>query len=118
MKIKICPLCVAVSGIWLMAQIGIYLGLLKSSNWILVIALAMGGTVVGIAYQKQSLYWKSIVIAISMPLSYFLVTHINQLTIISEIIILFIFSYLFFWKLEPADKSNVRDIKEKMKDCC
>ncbi|MEK9175758.1 MAG: hypothetical protein AAB795_04205 [Patescibacteria group bacterium] len=118
MNIKICPICVAVSGTWLLIQIGVYGGLLMANNWILVAAIAMGGTVVGIAYQKQSLFWKSIVITIGMPVAYLFVTHINPLVIVLEIIILLIFAYMFFLKQGSTRNYNVRDLETKLKNCC
>ena len=118
MKIKICPLCVVVSGVWLLIQAGMNAGLLIGEHWILVVALAMGGTVVGIAQQKQSLYWKSIIIVIGMPLAYFFVTHINRETILLEIIILLGFAYHLFVKPPSISNNHTHDLEEKMKNCC
>ncbi len=118
MKIKICPICVVVSGSWLLIQVGIYGKLLEAGNWTLPAAIAMGGTVVGIAYQRPSFRWKSLVIAIGMPLAYFFVTHISGLTMALEIIILLAFAYIFFLQKDSPDNARVNNLMDKIKNCC
>jgi|SRR3989344_2827357 len=120
MKLKICWLCVAVSGAWLLLQAGIVNGLLVSTSWPLVVALGMGATVSGIAYQRPNLRWKWSVVIIGLPLAYTFLANIGIVVIVAEITILLILAYHIFpdknETLNP-DKSN-KDIADKLKNCC
>ena len=79
----------------------------------------MGGSVVGISYQKQSMRWKSATIAVGMPAAYILVSRINALTVIASAAILAVLAYLLFSKRDPRLRNDdVRELEDKMKDCC
>ncbi len=116
---KICPICVGVSGTWLLLSIGIVLGNF-SQDFKLPVAMLMGGTIVGIAMQggrvwpwaqKSIFYWELPVILVGMPIAYFLFVRMSLLTTLGEIMVLGLLAYLFARKMtvEPD---------ERMKSCC
>lgn len=129
LKIKICPVCVVVSLTWFLISAGIVVGLLETENWKLIIAIAMGGTVVGIAFQAEKRFdWHSpviklLIIVIGFILAYLAVGNINLWTLAVEVIIILILGYLFFvFKVvsgaNAADPKKLKELEEKMKDCC
>jgi len=118
MKIAPCPICIAVSGSWLLIQIGILLETLKDSGWLLFAAILMGGTVVGISYRRSSTCWKSVVIVVGMPSVYILMTNLSWHTIVFEVIILAFFGYLFFGNRESVDGTNTKRLGDELKNCC
>ncbi len=135
MKNTICPICVGVSSLWLLMSAGMVWGYLASPVFLVPVALLMGGTVVGIAYLGEKQYrwaarhaqaWKMLVICSGMPLAYFLVTHLANLTIIAEFFLLLIIAYFFFLKRSrshiagEASEGNgrIREIEEQMEQCC
>ena len=131
MNIKICPICAIVSGIWLILSAGVAWGYLELSAFMVPIALLMGGTVVGIAYQGERklswasthpLSWKALVIFLGMPTAYFFLNNLSKQIVIIELVSLILISYLFFVnRPRPSElKSNkrIRDIEEQMEKCC
>lgn len=128
-KIKICPVCVAVSLTWFLISAGIAAGLLESENWRLIVAIAMGGTAVGIAFQAEKRFgWHSpmikfIIIVIGFVLAYLAVSNINLWTLTAEAIIILALGYLFFvfgvgGGTNAPDSKKLKELEEKMKDCC
>jgi len=69
--VNVCPICTGVALTWFWILGGMYLDTLEPGRWSLVAAIAMGGSVVGIAYQlerrlpragSRGLFWKSLFI--------------------------------------------------------
>lgn len=118
MNIRICRLCAGVSLLWLSLSAGVAFGFLPISDFQLPIAVLMGGTVVGIAYQRNSLRWKTTVVIIGMPLAYLLLVNLSTTIVIIEFVILVAFAFVLFGRKTPADSERVRDLEEKMKSCC
>ena len=132
MNIKICPICAIVSGTWLILSAGVAWDHLNLSAYLAPIALLMGGTVVGVAYQgekklywasKHPLLWKMLVVFLGMPIAYLLVNNLNKQIVIIELVSLILISYFFFVNrpAKPGElKSNekIRDIEEQMDKCC
>jgi len=104
--------------LWLALGAGVAWGYLSLQTFLAPIALLMGGTVVGIAYQRDSLRWKTLVILFGMPLAYLLVTNLNKRTIIIEIVLLLAIAYALFVRKEPAYNKRILELEKKMKDCC
>ena len=119
-KFKICPLCVAVSGMWLALSAGVAWGFLMPSSFLISIALLMGGSVVGIADRCSTLIWKTITIIVSMPLAYLAVTHLNKTVVFAELIIMLGIAYLLFVKRPDGSENSdsIRKLEEQMKQCC
>ena len=121
---KICPICAGISGSWLILTAGILL-----ARW--PIAMLMGGTVVGIAFQgeakfnwaKKGIYmWKAPVIILGMPVAYWLFQNMSLTTLAVEILILSVLIYFFFIRSSHAGKNidghHVVELEDKMKNCC
>src|SRR3989344_8334509 len=114
---KICPICAGVSGSWLLLTAGIVLGR-WSGDYKLPIAMLMGGTVVGIAFQgeakldwaKKGIYvWKVPVIILGMPIAYWLFKNMSPWTLAVEVMFLsFLVYYLFVISHQHSD-SHVDD---------
>lgn len=125
---KVCPICAGVSGTWLWIIAGLYLGWLMGENWRLIAGIAMGGSIVGIAYQlekkilnpKLLLPWK----ALFIPAGFIAVYSISmrQLAIaLLALIFLVLVAILFLSSAGPKselDKTRWEELKNKMKKCC
>lgn len=122
---KVCSICVAVAGTW-MWMLGAYL--LGFPVDLFVPAILMGGSVVGIAYQvgkhlpqrRSHLLWESLF----TPVGFFAVWSLLS------------FWWLGFWgaialsllivvaflsppkRLSLKENEKVKELKEKMKECC
>lgn len=121
--------CVAVSLTWFLISAGIVMGLLEADNWKLIIAIAMGGTAVGIAFQAEKRFgWHSpmtkfIIIVTGFVLAYLAVGNINTWTLAAEAVIIMALGYLFFIfgigsGVNASDPKKLKELEEKMKDCC
>jgi hypothetical protein len=118
MKYTLCPICIVVSGMWLVLSAGVAWGFLAPSAFLIPIALLMGGSVIGITNRLDSIRWKIVSILVGMSLAYLAVTHVSPAIVVLELIILLIFAYLFFVQKPSSDDPNIRDIEEKLKRCC
>lgn len=118
MRTKICPICAAVSGTWLLLQALILAGYLNAGIFMPMILLLMGGTVVGIAdrFQKQ----KPFIIGIGMILAYLAAQNLNLVTLGLEIAAIAVIGYFLFFKpdAESAGKRPESELEKKLKDCC
>lgn len=127
---KICPVCAGVSGSWLILTAGIVLAR-WSGDYKLPIAMLMGGTVVGIAFQGEAKFdwakkgihmWKAPVIILGMPVAYWLFKNMSPITLMVEILVLAILMYYFFIKTSGTSRHvhdrHVIELESKMKDCC
>lgn len=143
---RICPICAGVSGTWLWILAGIYLGLLEAEGWKLIAAIAMGGSIVGIAYQiekrlpsnRSPLLWKTLFvpagfIAVYSAISAFAEDSADKSSWWTAFIVittLLIIMALRFTE-EPrsraakSDKAvhlersrKVEELEKKMKNCC
>ncbi|MDO8676699.1 MAG: hypothetical protein Q7K16_03575 [Candidatus Azambacteria bacterium] len=126
---KICPVCAGISLTWLLISAGIVGGLLGADNWKIVIAIAMGGTVTGIAFQAEKKFeWhnpmiKLAIIIVGFVLAYFAINNISLWVLIFEAGIILSLCYLFFIfrvssSANTVDPKKLKELEEKMKDCC
>ncbi|MBI2064000.1 MAG: hypothetical protein HYT65_03360 [Candidatus Yanofskybacteria bacterium] len=127
---KICPICAGVSGSWLILTAGIVFGQWPG-DYKLPIAMLMGGTVVGIAFQgeakfgwaKKSIYtWKAPVIIFGMPVAFWLLKNMSPTIFVAEVISSVLLIYVFFIKSsrsgDRVDSGHVTELEKKMKNCC
>lgn len=127
---KVCPICAGVSGGWLILTAGVVLAH-WSGDYKLPIAMLMGGTVVGIAFQgetkfdwaKKGFYiWKAPVIIFGMPAAYWLFVNMSLVTLVFEFLVLSALIYFFFIRSPRsgghADNHRVIELEKKMKNCC
>lgn len=133
LPLKICPICVGISGTWLLILFGIYLGWLEADSWKLIAAIAMGGTVTGIAYQgekrfdwaaKSIFYFRVPVILIGFIFVWWAVNNLSWQALILWVIILAAVTYIYFISpalkifSESGDPRKVEELRKKMEDCC
>ena len=132
--IKVCWICVVISTFWLAASVGIAFGWLTADRWLLPVAVAMGGSVVGIAYQgerriswarRRPFVWKLMVTVVGLPLAYYLASQLSKTTVLIEFAIMFLLAYFLFYQAPAAagdgntgQENRVEQIKEQMKSCC
>ena len=127
---KVCPICAGISGSWLILTAGILLAR-WSGDYKLPIAMLMGGTVVGIAFQGEAKFgwakkgvhmWKAPVIILGMPVAYWLFKNMSLMTLAVEIAALAILIYSFFIRSHKISKhendKHITELENKMKNCC
>ncbi|HXF44389.1 MAG TPA: hypothetical protein VNK70_02925 [Candidatus Paceibacterota bacterium] len=129
---RICPICAGVSLTWILLSAGVLGGVLPISDYELTIAMLMGGTVVGIAYQGEKVFrWaeESIfrfrvpVIVAGFGLAYAAIRNIGWVGLAAEVIVLAVVLWVYFvapyLKSGPkADPGEVKKLEEEMKNCC
>ncbi len=122
---KICPICAGVSGTWLWMIAAKFLGYEID---LVIPAMLMGGSVVGIAYQVEKrlpdglspLLWKTLFIPAGFIAVYSIITSWWAL-FIAGTIILIITVLIFTKKPRTSTVKNdeaVEELKKKMKNCC
>ncbi len=132
---KVCPVCAGVSGTWLVLTAAILAGLVSGEELKTVVALLMGGTVVGIAYQGEKvcswakihgLVWKLLVIGFGLPMAYLSIVYMGPLTLTGEIVFLATMLYLLFvgphlktkGQMRSANEAEIERLERKLDDCC
>ncbi len=129
---KVCPICAGVSGAWFLMTIGMLSGWLSVTGYQLVVAILMGGTVVGIAYQGEKVFqwaeenifrFRVPAIVLGFILVYVALRNLSWLALVAEGIILFIVTYVYF--IAPykrgrhgSNLKEVRKLEEEMENCC
>lgn len=129
---KICALCAGVSGAWVLLTLAILTGISPAESYLPVITLLMGGTVAGIAYQaertfgwqgEKSFWLKFAIIVIGFYLAHIAAGALSWPVFVLEIAALTTLIYLFFVRrgagaeLKPHSQ-RVKELEEKMKNCC
>ena len=122
---QVCPICAGVSGTWLWMLVAYFLGFQIN---LLVPAILMGGSIVGIAYQvdkrlsagSSQLLFKSLFI----PAGFFSVWALLTFAwawfaagIAISVAVLAVFLLLLKIPLKQ-EQQKVKELEEKMKDCC
>jgi hypothetical protein len=128
MPYRICPICAGVFGTWLWILAGMYFGVLQDESWRIVAAIAMGGSVVGVAYKMEKylslrcspLLWKMLFIPTGFVAVYSVLLWWWLGFAISA-------SLLAIWLLScrrgsrrnaVQDSAQIEMLKKKMKNCC
>ncbi len=121
----ICPICVGVSGTWILMLAGVLTGFLPLESFRLPIGVLMGGSVVGIAYQidkllpaNRSLLWKTLFIPLGFALAQSVILGLwiwAGILLAVEVILPIFF---VFWKNHRTESGKVKFLEEQMKKCC
>lgn len=124
----ICPVCVGVSGTWLWIVAGMYFGWLEAESWKLIAALAMGGSVVGIAYQAEKrlasrcspMLWKMLFIPTGFVLAYSILSWWwTGVAVSAALCVVWLMSCIKRERHDAArDDAAVKMLEEKMKNNC
>ena len=118
-RLKICWVCVTISGLWFVMSVLVAWRIVPFEVLQFPIALLMGGSVVGIAYQRHLLRWKVATIAIGMPIALAFITNLTKITVFIELILLLIIAYkLFVHSNNNGSKEHAHELEEQMKQCC
>ena len=124
LPIQVCPVCAGVFLTWLWMFIGMSLGKLLIANYQLPVSVLMGGTVVGLMSKLEQfinpkfvLIWKVVFVVSGFTAVYSLITNqwgIFAIGVIVDIVVTLIF------KTYGAEKENLnlKELKEKIKNCC
>ena len=125
---KICPICAGVSVTWAWMLAVWFLGYGGTGQIAdpLLIAILMGGSIVGIAYkadkfvpEKWDLIWKTSFIPVGFIAQYMLLT--RQMGYFAAFLaLLLLIAWFFIWnKKEIKDKSSrSEEIKKGLEKCC
>jgi hypothetical protein len=120
---KVCPICAGVSGTWMSM---LALSFLGYEIDLVIVAMLMGGSVVGIAYQlekklaagKSALAWKALFIPAGFVVAYSLVLAQWAMLAVSFVLAGAI-TWAFLKKAEsPEQGRRVEELKQKMENCC
>lgn len=124
---RICPICAGVSSTWIWILAGIYGGYLAIDPWMPIAAIAMGGSVVGIAYQTEKLLpsgrspllWKTLFIPAGYAAVYGL-TSFRWIIFLPAAAILIVLAAVFFLpkRGKTSDSEKIAELEKKMEECC
>ena len=126
LPLKVCPICAGVFITWVWLLGAYFLGYQIN---LMIPALLMGGSVVGIAYQLEKkarnlsverlLLWKVLFIPAGFVTAYSLLAQLWTVLLFA-VVFLFLVSFLFLFRSRKLDSREeaVGDIEKKMKDCC
>ena len=121
---KICPICAGVSVTWVWMLAAKFLGYEID---MIIPAMLMGGSIVGIAYQiekrlppyRSSLLWKTLFVSVGFIAVYGVLTRSWSISLASFIFLL-LTTYIFLSSFVAQSGQNemIEKLEEKMKDCC
>ena len=133
---RVCPVCAGVSGTWFLLTGAILRGFVSGAEYGPIVALLMGGTVVGVAYQgekvcswaeQHALSWKILVVGIGPPVAYLLFLSMSWTNLIIEFATLVVLLYFLFIEPSARVRSQISSAKEqaaverltrKLDECC
>lgn len=133
-NIKICPICAGVFGTWLWMLIGVLSGRLSVAGYQLPVAILMGGSVVGIAYQiekrlpqssanwRTPLLWKMLFIPTGFATVYSVLASWWFMFVILAVSLL-ILTLMFIGQIKDkiiSEEQNrkVEALEDEMENCC
>lgn len=120
MRLKICPICASVAGTWLVLTVLVLMGYLPLETFLPLIALLMGGSVVGVAYQFEKR--RPLIIGAGMLLAFLAVRNLSFKVLVAEFLTIAVLAYFLFAERSGttgSDKSKTRgSLEEKLKQCC
>ena len=126
---KVCPICAGVSGTWLWMLAASLLGYRID---LVIVAMLLGGSVVGIAYQLEKklpatgagwrtpLLLKTLFIPAGFIAAYGILAR-QWITFLAALIFLLLASFVFLFSTsgKPGSrKETIKELEKKMKDCC
>lgn len=116
---RVCPICAGVSGTWLWMLAAKFLGYTID---IVILAILMGGSVVGIAYQMEKHFAfraKMIFIPAGFVFVYSFLMGWRGV-FLATLLFLACISFLFLGGQKNKKQTNkkVEELEEKMKSCC
>lgn len=126
LPLQVCAICAGTAGTWLWLLAGILAGVLSYVTYMPVVAILMGGSVVGIAYQSEkylgsgrsALLWKATFIPLGFG-TVWSVTHFAfGFVILGVLVLLALAAFFLELPFMKGGGAHARRLEEKMKDCC
>ena len=126
LPVKFCAICVGVSSTWIWLLAGILFGVLPLASYMPVVAILMGGSVVGIAYQSEKylkggrspLLWKALFIPVGFGTVWSVVYFAFGFAILGILVLLAVVGSFLEFPFMKENKTRTADLEERMKDCC
>jgi hypothetical protein len=126
LPIRVCAICAGTAGTWIWLLAGILTGLLSFVSYMPVVAILMGGSVVGVAYQgekylksgRSSLMWKAFFIPLGFGTVWSVTNFAFGFVILGVLVLLAVAGFFLELPLSRGDVSRAEHLEEKMKDCC
>ena len=127
LKFKICPICAGVALTWLWLLMGIISNQLPAASYQLLIAVLMGGTVVGAMFKLEKfikpdfiLLWKTIFVISGFLAAYSLINTDWAMFAIGVILAVVITLFLKTRGVgqEKQELKKTKELEEKMRNCC
>ena len=121
--LKLCPICAGVSGTWIMFIALKFMGYEVNP---VILALLLGGSVVGFSYKadkfvgsKKIMAWKLAFIPVGFLAAYDLVYFSPRIFIWLAVLAVIVYMFIFYKaKTREKEKDNIKNLEEKMKNCC
>ncbi len=128
-KMNFCPLCVGESSSWLVLTFLVLSGVLVKEDYLLPLAMIMGGSVVGIVYRLdesrmiRSVGWpKALITGGGFVLVYLALIYLSWPVLIVETLFMAILAYYLFYRKpgesEGTSNKNIEALEKRMKSCC
>lgn len=125
---RVCPICAGVAGTWLWILAGLWIGWLEADSWKLAAAIAMGGSVVGVAYQiekrlpadRSGVMFKVLFIPAGFIAVYSFLLY-RWFVLVPALVFLAIVVVIFLKGFHGENKKKsktVEELEKKMEDCC
>ncbi|MDO8474291.1 MAG: hypothetical protein Q7S62_02005 [bacterium] len=120
---KVCPICAGVSGTWLWMLVALFVGYEIDR---IIVAMLLGGSVVGIAYQlekrlpagRSPILWKALFIPAGFVVAYSLVSLQWALLAVSlGVVGVIVWAFVMAVPKQRANQ-KVEELKQKMENCC
>ncbi len=133
---KICPICAGVLITWVWILVGIYAGILEGDNWLRLVTMAMGGSVVGFAYfmekrmlarrsigeggppGRSAVLWKAIFIPTGFLGVYGVLSGLWLLVLGAAVAGIWAFVHFMSPPVSNGSRGKAASIKKSLKDCC
>lgn len=124
LRVPLCPICLGVGGTWLWMVVARELGYTVDTT---VLAILLGGSVAGIAYQvekrlpqgRSALLWKTLFIPTGFVAAYALAApHWVLLGTMSVALVLLTIFFLIAPGAPTVENAKVEELKKKMQECC
>lgn len=126
LPIKVCSVCAGTAGTWIWLLVAVTFGWLPFMSSMPVIAILMGGSVVGIAYQgekylkpgRSSLLWKALFIPLGFGTVWSVTEFAFGFVILGVLVLLAIAGFFLELPLMKGDVARAERLEKNMKDCC
>lgn len=126
LPIKVCAICAGTAGTWIWLLVAVVSGWISFVSYMPVIAIFMGGSVVGIAYQgekylksgRSALLWKALFIPLGFGLVWSVTQFVFGFVILGVLVLLAIAGFFLELPLRKGDAVRAERLEKDMKDCC